>query len=103
MRFPNRNVIVKQVRPWVETYPSIAAPVERAASAAGFYRCAAQNPELAAMIPQLLDFDEESVVLILEDLGSASQVADCYQGTPRPARHELMKLGFIREVHVEGG
>lgn len=100
VRFPSRSVIVKQARPWVEKYPSIAAPVERATSEACFYRCVARNPELAAMMPRLLDFDEESAVLILEDLGSASQVADCYQGAPLLARSELMKLArFISLLH----
>lgn len=100
VRFPNRSVIVKQARPWVEKYPSIAAPVERAASEACFYRCVARNPELTAMMPRLLDFDEESAVLVLEDLGSAIQVADCYQGAPRLAPSDLKKLArFISLLH----
>ena len=31
VRLPDRSLILKQARPWVEKYPSIAAPVERAA------------------------------------------------------------------------
>jgi 5-methylthioribose kinase len=42
VRLPNRSLILKQARPWVEKYPSIAAPVERAASEAR-YHFAAQS------------------------------------------------------------
>jgi 5-methylthioribose kinase len=97
---PTRSLIIKQARPWVEKYPSIAAPIERAASESFFYRRAARHPELAAMMPRLLDFDEASSVLILEDLGSASQVADCYHGVSLLSRHELEKLAhFISTLH----
>jgi hypothetical protein len=57
VRLPNQNLILKQARPWVRSIP-IAAPVERAASEARFYRFAARNPLVAAMMPRLLDFDK---------------------------------------------
>ena len=53
VRFPNRSLILKQARPWVEKYPSIAAPVERAASEARFYHFAAKSSSVAAMMPRL--------------------------------------------------
>ena len=76
-----RSLILKQARPWVEKYPSIAAPVERAAAEARFYRFAARDADVAAMMPRLLDFDENSALLILEDFSPASTWADCYEGT----------------------
>jgi 5-methylthioribose kinase len=81
VRLPNRSLILKQARPWVEKYPSIAAPVERAASEARFYHFAAQSSSVAAMMPRLLDFDESSALLIMEDISPADTLLDCYQGT----------------------
>jgi 5-methylthioribose kinase len=92
VRLANRSFILKQARPWVEKYPSIAAPVERAASEAGFYRLAGQNPDLAAMMPRLLDFDEEAALLILEDLAPATGLEGCYAGEARLDRGELTEL-----------
>ena len=88
----NRSVVLKQARPWVEKYPSIPAPVERAASEAHFYRLAAGDPVLAMMMPGLLDYDEGSALLILEDLAPASPLADCYEGAAAIETQLLQKL-----------
>ena len=92
VRFPNRSLILKQARPWVEKYPSIAAPVERAASEARFYHFAAQSSSVAAMMPRLLDFDESSALLIMEDISPADTLLDCYQGTRSFHRPQLNEL-----------
>jgi 5-methylthioribose kinase len=92
VRLPNRNLILKQARPWVEKYPSIAAPVERAASEARFYRFSTRDSLVAAMMPRLLDFDEKSALLIMEDLFAAAPLADCYQGSRRFNQQQLNQL-----------
>jgi 5-methylthioribose kinase len=92
VRLSERSLILKQARPWVEKYPSIAAPVERAASEARFYHFAAQSSSVAAMMPRLLDFDDNSALLILEDLFPADTLLDCYQGTRAFNRLQLNEL-----------
>jgi len=92
VRLPGRNLILKQARPWVEKYPSIAAPVERAASEARFYRFAARNPLVAAMMPRLLDFDDKSALLVMEDLFAAEPLIDCYEGSRRFNQRQLKEL-----------
>jgi 5-methylthioribose kinase len=92
VRFPDRSLILKQALPWVEKYPSIAAPVGRAASEARFYCFVAQSPSVAAMMPRLLDFDENSAVLIMEDLSPADTLLDCYQGAHSFNRLQLNQL-----------
>src|SRR3981189_3396222 len=89
---PNRSLILKQARPGVEKYPSIAAPVERAASEARFYNFVSQSLCVAAMMPRLLDFDESSSVLIMEDLSPADTLLHCYQGTRSLSRLQLNEL-----------
>jgi 5-methylthioribose kinase len=92
VRLPNRNLILKQARPWVEKYPSISAPVERAASEARFYRFATRDPLVAAMMPRLLDFDDKSALLVMEDLFAAEPLIDCYEGSRRFSQRQLKEL-----------
>jgi Predicted kinase len=92
VRLSNQSLILKQARPWVEKYPSIAAPVERAASEARFYRFATQNLLIATMMPRLLDYDENSALLVMEDLYPAETLLDCYQGSRTFNRPQLKQL-----------
>jgi 5-methylthioribose kinase len=100
VRMPNRSLVLKQALPWVEKYPSIAAPVERAASEARFYYLVAQSSFLAAMMPRLLDFDEDSAMLIMEDLSPAETLLDCYQGARSLSRLQLKELAhYLSALH----
>jgi 5-methylthioribose kinase len=92
VRLADRSLILKQARPWVEKYPSIAAPVERAASEAQFYRFAARDSLVGAMMPSLLDFDERSALLVMEDLFAAEPLIDCYRGSRRFKQSQLNEL-----------
>jgi 5-methylthioribose kinase len=92
VRFSHRSLILKQARPWVEKYPSIAAPVERAASEARFYGFATRDSLVAAMMPRLLHFDEGAALLVIEDLGTAASLVDCYQGLRAFVRSQLDDL-----------
>ncbi|MCX6613288.1 MAG: phosphotransferase [Acidobacteria bacterium] len=65
----DKTFILKQARPWVVKYPQIAAPIERAAVEARFYSLVASTPGVASRMPRLLGFDEESHLLMLQDLG----------------------------------
>jgi 5-methylthioribose kinase len=91
-RLPDRSLILKQARPWVEKYPSIAAPVERATSEARFYDFVTRDSLVAAMMPSLLDFDERLALLVMEDLFAAEPLIDCYQGSRRFNPRQLNQL-----------
>lgn len=73
-----RCVIVKQARPWVEKYDSIAAPWERVVSEARFYDRVAAVPAVASRMPRLLAADAEAKALLLEDLGEARDFFSLY-------------------------
>lgn len=77
-RIPGGSLIVKQSRPWVEKYPDIAAPAERIAVEAAFYRAVADRPELAGRMPALLAFDAENRVALFEDLGESRDLTEIY-------------------------
>jgi len=73
-----QSVIVKQARPWVEKYPTIAAPVDRILAETAFYENVSALPELAAMMPAVIARDKGRKLLVLEDLGAASDYSSLY-------------------------
>lgn len=74
-----RTVIIKQSRPWVEKYPMIEAPADRALVEARFYEVTALLPLLTSRMARLLNTDVESRMLCLEDLGEAADMTDLYR------------------------
>lgn len=72
--------ILKQSRPWVEKYPVIAAPRDRALVEANFYGLTAAVPAVAARMPRLLWVDVGARLLALEDLGAARDFFSLYAG-----------------------
>ncbi len=85
------SLIVKQGRPWVEKYPSIAAPWGRIAVEGTCYEIAGRVPATAHGIPAMIGVDEVSQILAVEDLGPAADFADVYQGGTI-ASHEIESL-----------
>ncbi|NNE70125.1 MAG: phosphotransferase [Rhodothermales bacterium] len=73
-----RSVIFKQSRPWVEKYPSIAAPGGRLLVEAAFYAAVSAAPDVAGGMPALLAVDEESRSALIEDLGPSSDCTPLY-------------------------
>ena len=99
-RLPGRSLILKQARPWVEKYPTIAAPVERTEAEARFYRLAAHDPALAIRLPAVIDHDATAHVLVLADLAPAASLETCYAGAPRLTTPELDDLAAtITRLH----
>lgn len=84
-----RSLIVKQARPYVEKYPAIAAPVERAVMEGQFYQRIARNPTLRTAMPELLGADKDESLLVLEDLGESSDYTYLYRGTVSGPDHTL--------------
>lgn len=74
-----RSFILKQARPWVEKYPHIAAPWERALIEGRFYEAVSTESQLAALMPKLLGLDTESHIIALEDLGEAQDFTALYR------------------------
>ena len=72
------SFILKQSRPWLEKYPQIAAPFDRALVEGRFYRFVASSPTVAGRMPRLLWMDEQARILALEDLGMASDFFRLY-------------------------
>src|SRR5215472_19318635 len=63
VRTSDRSMIMKQARPWVEKYPHIPAPWDRALIEGRFYQLIGTRPTLAQRMPRLLGFDPDAHLL----------------------------------------
>ena len=72
------SFILKQSRPWLEKYPHIAAPFDRALTEARFYQLIAANEAVSNRMPRRLWADGAARTLALEDLGAASDFFPLY-------------------------
>jgi len=102
VRTPRRSFILKQSRPWVEKYPTIAAPWERAIVEAAFYRQVEQRPAVASHLPQLLSFDAAEHLMMLEDLGDGRDFTFLYAegGVPLENAHVKNLTNFLIALHT---
>ncbi len=95
----NRTVVLKQARPWVEKYPSIPAPVERALVEAAFYQAVQPHPHIAGRMPAFLGIDENSYLLFLEDLRDAADLTVLYQGTRLSPLQCDQLVHYLEQLH----
>ena len=100
VRTATRSLIVKQARGYVEKYPTIAAPTERAQLEGLFYREIARNPDLRRSMPELLGSDEAENLLVLEDLGDSADFLSCYQpGAVLDHTHVEALVTYLSTLH----
>ncbi len=97
-----RSFILKQSRPWVEKYPSVPAPWDRALIEARFYREVKPRQTVAKYLPKLLGLDSEERLLMLEDLGEAQDFTFLYSnGGERLEEAEFNGLiHFLGALHT---
>jgi 5-methylthioribose kinase len=94
-----RSFILKQSRPWVEKYPWIEAPAGRARVEATFYRTVASRAPLRSAMPALLDEDEASSILVLEDVGHAHDFTSLYSGAALTRQEADALVDYLVELH----
>jgi 5-methylthioribose kinase len=95
-----QSLIIKQSRPWVEKYSQIEAPIGRIIVEAQFYDALSEVPTLSQYIPALKGFRAESLVMLVEDLGEASDFTKCYQKGETLTEAELSDLvQFLSDLH----
>ena len=73
------TLIFKRARGWVEKYPQIPAPIERAGVEAAFYQAVAGTAAGDAM-PKHLGYDQAHSANLFEDLGEAADGMTAYAG-----------------------
>jgi 5-methylthioribose kinase len=100
-----RTMVLKQSVPFVAKYPAIAAPADRIAVEAAFYRATAQPAALAQRLPAVYGFDAANRLLALEDLGAAADFTEIYRSdgdarrTDIDGRHTAALLDWLGMLH----
>ncbi len=75
----SQSWIVKQSRPYVAKYDSIPAPIGRIGYEHLFYKFVQEHSPLAAQMPSLLAWLPADYLIVLEDLGEASDFTGLYR------------------------
>lgn len=75
LRTQKRSFILKQSRPYVQKYPSLAAPIERIAVEHQFYTQMLNN----SFFPKVLYYSTDDHLMLLEDLGQCESLTSLYK------------------------
>jgi 5-methylthioribose kinase len=95
-----RTFIIKQSRAYVEKYPQIAAPATRVIVEATFYKKIAAHADIQTKMPALLGLNSENNILILEDLGAATDYAYLYALENQLSKAEIQDLiAYLNALH----
>lgn len=95
-----RSFILKQSRPWVEKYPSIAAPIDRVSLEALFFDSLQGAKELQYHTPQLYHVDHDNYVIIMEDLGDVIDFTYLYESGAEILDEDILSLTkFLSGLH----
>ncbi len=96
---PRRTIVLKQARPWVEKYPDIAAPADRALVETAFYQSIQNRPAIRDAMPRLLGSDPDSRVIILEDLGRAQDLTSLYASSAISESEFRALVSYLVALH----
>lgn len=97
-----RSFIIKQSREYVEKYPQVEAPIERALREAEFYELISGYSSLKKQMPNLLQVDSQNYVLYLEDLGKGTDYTFLYEKGRILTDDDLSKIiTFAADLHTD--
>jgi 5-methylthioribose kinase len=97
-----RSLILKQARPYVEKYPTIPAPIERANMEAAFFATTASWNRVGDMLPKSLYFSPDDHLQVIEDLGEGTDFTAYYaQKEALPESDLAHLLVFLRALHQQ--
>lgn len=102
VKLTNGSIILKQSNPYVEKYPSVPAPQERAIAEANFYKIISANPTLTSVMPDFIGIDEDNFINAMEDLGDAKDLSYLYKRQEMISDDEIKKLcEYLSILHEE--
>lgn len=95
-----RTFIIKQSRAYVEKYPSIAAPENRAIIEGKFYEFTQKNEKLSSFMPKILGLDEVNNIIVTQDLGNSSDLTNLYQPDQQISVEDIASISqYLSELH----
>ncbi len=95
-----RSLILKQSRPWVEKYPQIEAPADRILAEIDFYRRIEPYEAIRERMPMMLGSDAEAHIMVVEDLGEASDYSDLYRLRQPESLPLGEAIGWLAKLHA---
>lgn len=96
-----RNLILKQSKPYVNKYPHIPAPIERIGVEYEFLKLMAKDEILSNQAPKVIHFDAEEHLLITGDLGKSSDFSSIYSGKRNLEKADILELtAFLTRLHT---
>lgn len=87
-----RTIILKQSSGYVEKYPQVAAPANRAVVEGRFYQMVSGLSEMQSLMPAFLGIDKTNHILALEDLGQTSDYSFLYALNQKLQETEIQQL-----------
>lgn len=95
-----KTFIIKQSRAYVEKYPSIAAPQERAITEGRFYEFTKTKEKLRSFMPAILGIDEQNNIIVTQDLGLSNDFTNLYQPGQQITSTEIIAISeYLSELH----
>lgn len=95
-----QSMIAKQANPFVQKYPQIAAPPQRALVEANFYLTVQHEKEIYSMMPGLIGVDEQNFIIILQDLGLGKDCSYLYASGEKISEGSFKKLClYLSKLH----
>lgn len=95
-----RTFIIKQSRGYVEKYPQVPAPANRVITEGAFYKKVSKENIVQLYMPKLIGLDKISNVIILEDLGLATDFMSLYDMQHQLGLKELKGLvAYLNGLH----
>ena len=95
-----KTYILKQSRDFVEKFPQVPAPQNRVKSEAAFFDLIKEEPFLAKHTPAILGFDGTNNMLMMQDLGVASDFSFLYEKKRKLTEDEAAALiHFLNILH----
>lgn len=96
----HRSFILKQPRPWVNKFPSVAAPTGRVNMEYQFYETVRENAVIREHTPEVYWFDERNLILCMEDLGASSDFTSIYRKEIDLNRSQMADIArVVSELH----
>lgn len=98
--YDGQSLILKQSKPFVNKYPSIAAPEERIDTEAKYYQYASSLDSLQGTMPKILLYDADNHLIVMEDLGASKDFLHLYQsGNSLDEEDVKLLLAYLSTLH----
>lgn len=95
-----RSIILKQSLPWVNKYPTVAAPIDRIEFENNFYELVRKNDTIRNFTPEVYFFDKENYVLSIQDFGPSNDFTSIYRKDIELEKQDIADIArVVSELH----